>query len=126
MKSPAETADEAVSAVTTLRRPTPTELLGETWHVVQDLPVFLTAPLYRRWHLRWGATAAEETAPLPGDALAPAAQYCSTRAITIAAPPRQVRPWLIQVGGLRAGFYSNDLLDNLASRTSAFLVAVTR
>ena len=62
MKSPAETADEPVGAVTTtLRRPTPTELVTETWHVVQDLPVFLTAPLYRRWHLRWGATAAEAT-----------------------------------------------------------------
>src|SRR5690348_11583250 len=86
-ETPAETADEPVSAVTTLRRPTPAELLGETWHVVQDLPVFLTAPLYRRWHLRWGATAAEATAALPGDALVPAAQYRSTRAITIAAPP---------------------------------------
>jgi hypothetical protein len=114
MKSPAETADEPVTAVTTLRRPTPTELVGETWHVVQDLPVFLTAPFYRRWHLQWGATAAEATAPLPGDALVPAAQYRSTRAITIAAPPSQVWPWLVQVGCLRAGFYSNDLLDNLA------------
>jgi len=119
---PAETADESVSAVTTLRRPTPTELLGEIWHVVQDLPVFLTAPLYRRWHLRWGATAAEAAAPLPGDALVPAAQYCSTRAITIAAPLSQVWPWLVQVGCLRAGFYSNDLLDNLARPSATTII----
>jgi hypothetical protein len=122
MKSPAETADEPVGAVTTSRRPTPTELVAETWHVVQDLPVFLTAPLYRRWHLRWGATTAEATGPLPGDALVPAAQYCSTRAITIAAPPSQVWPWLVQVGCMRAGFYSNDLLDNLARPSAATII----
>src|SRR5690348_8131363 len=122
MKSSAKTADEPVSAVTTLRRPTPRELLGETWHVVQDLPVFLTAPLYRAWHLRWGATAAEAAAPLPGDTLVPAAQYRSTRAITIAVPPGQVWPWLVQVGCLRAGFYSNDLLDNLARPSATTII----
>ncbi len=31
----------------------------------------------------------------------------------IQAPPTLVWPWLVQVGCLRAGFYSNDLLDNL-------------
>jgi hypothetical protein len=78
-----------------------------------NLPAFLTAPLYRRWHLRWGATPAEAAASLPGDALLPRAQYKSTRAITINAPPEAVWPWLVQVGCQRAGFYSNDLLDNL-------------
>jgi hypothetical protein len=52
----------------------------------------------------------------------PAAQYCSTRAITIAAPPGQVWPWLVQVGCLRAGFYSNDLLDNLARPSAATII----
>jgi hypothetical protein len=61
-------------------------------------------------------------APLPGDALVPAAQYCSTRAITIAAPPGQVWPWLVQAGCLRAGFYSNDLLDNLARPSATTLI----
>jgi hypothetical protein len=78
-----------------------------------DLPLLLTAPLYRRWHLRWGATPAEVAATLPGDELLPAAQYVSTRAITIDAPPEAVWPWLLQVGCRRAGWYSNDLLDNL-------------
>jgi hypothetical protein len=41
------------------------------------------------------------------------AQFQATRALTIDAPPEQVWPWLVQVGCLRAGFYSNDLLDNL-------------
>jgi hypothetical protein len=36
------------------------------------------------------------------------------RAISIDALPEAVWPWLVQVGCLRAGFYSNDLLDNLA------------
>lgn len=67
--------------------PTGRELLVEVRNVVADLPVFLTAPLYRRWHLHWGATLAETAAPLPGDAFLPQAQYRSTRAITVGAPP---------------------------------------
>lgn len=104
------------------RRPTRHELLAEAWHVAQDLPLFLTAPLLRRWHLRWGASIAEAAAELPGDALVPAAQYRATRAITIDAPPSQVWPWLIQVGCLRAGFYSNDLLDNLGRPSAVTIV----
>lgn len=94
-------------------RATRRELLAQVCDVAHDLPAFLTAPLYRRWHRHWGATTAEVTAPLPGDALLPQAQFRSTRAITIHAPPAAVWPWLVQVGCLRAGFYSNDLLDNL-------------
>jgi hypothetical protein len=88
-------------------------LLAQVGDVVRDLPTFLTAPLYRKWHLRWGATSAEVTASMPGDALLPNAQFRATRAITIEAPPNLVWPWLVQVGCLRAGWYSNDLLDNL-------------
>lgn len=65
-------------------------------------PVFLTAPLYRRWHLRWGAMDTEVASPMPGDGLHPDAQYRTTRAITIDAPPEAVWPWLVQVGGGRA------------------------
>jgi len=36
----------------------------------------------------------------------------ATRAVTIAAPPEAVWPWLLQIGSKRAGFYSIDLLDN--------------
>jgi hypothetical protein len=95
-------------------RPTGRELIDEIRSVLRDLPIFLTAPLYRRWHLHWGATQVEVLSPLPGDGLMPVAQYKSTRAITIDAPPEAVWPWLVQVGCLRAGWYSNDLLDNLA------------
>lgn len=83
-------------------------------------PVFASLGLvsYRRWHLRWGATVAEATAPMPGDDLIGRAAFTATRAITIAAPPESVWPWLVQVGFGRAGFYSYDLLDNLG-RSSA-------
>ena len=103
-------------------RPTKRELLAEIGDVVHDLPAFLTAPLYRRWHRHWGATSAEIGVPLPGDALLPHAQFRSTRAITIDAPPDAVWPWLVQVGCLRAGWYSNDLLDNLGHPSATTIV----
>ena len=81
--------------------------------VAADLPLFLTAPLYRRWHLRWGAAATEVAEAMPGDELLPKAQFRCTRAITIDAPPESVWPWLVQAGCLRGGFYADDLLDNL-------------
>jgi hypothetical protein len=90
------------------------DLLGQIGDVLHDLPAFATAPLYRKWHTHWGATPDEIAATLPGDDLFPDAQYRSTRAITIEAPPDAVWPWLVQVGFRRAGFYSNDLLDDLA------------
>jgi hypothetical protein len=49
-----------------------------------------------------------------GDDLVPDCQFVCTRAITIDAPPEAVWPWLVQVGFGKAGFYSNDLLDNAA------------
>jgi hypothetical protein len=108
--------------MTSTAAPTGRHLATETWHVLQDLPIFLTSPLYRRWHLHWGATQEEATAPLPGDALMAQAQYKSTRAISIDAPPEAVWPWLVQVGCLRAGWYSNDLLDNLARPSATTIV----
>src|SRR5689334_22229007 len=95
-------------------RPTPRELAREFVDVAIALPLFVTAPLLRRWHARWGATDAEVAAAMPGDDLVPGCQYASTRAITINAPREAVWPWLAQVGFGRAGFYSNDLLDNVA------------
>ena len=100
----------------------PRELLTEVLDVAHDLPAFLTAPLYRRWHLQWGATPAEVDGSLPGDELLPHAQFRATRAITIDAPADAVWPWLVQVGCLRAGYYSNDLLDNLGHPSARTLV----
>jgi hypothetical protein len=104
-------------------RPTRRQLAGQVADVLRDLPALLTAPLYRRRHLGWGATPQELLAGLPGDDLFPRAHYRSTRAITIHAPPESVWPWLVQVGCGRAGFYSHDLLDNLARPSATTVLA---
>jgi hypothetical protein len=96
-------------------------MLAEVADAVTAVPLLLTAPLYRRWHLRWGATPSEAQAAMPGDGLVPVSHFTATRAITIDARPADVWPWLAQVGYGRAGFYSYDLLDNLG-RPSATAV----
>ncbi|MDR0593117.1 MAG: hypothetical protein LBG60_07660 [Bifidobacteriaceae bacterium] len=67
-----------------------------------------------RWQRRWGATAAEQRRPLPGDDAVPVPGLQATRAIGIAAPPSAVWPWLAQIGADRAGFYSYDWLERRA------------
>ena len=57
-------------------------------------------------------TPLERRRPLPGDALVPEPVFASTHAITIAAPPAQVWPWIAQMGAGRAGWYSWDAIDN--------------
>src|SRR4051794_7396031 len=95
-------------------RPTTSDLVRQLRDVVADLPRFAAAPLLRPWHRRWGATRAEVAAPMPGDDVLPRVHLRATRAITVGAPPEEVWPWLVQVGCLRAGWYADDLLDNLA------------
>jgi hypothetical protein len=63
------------------------------------------------WQHRWGATNEEVHRAMPGDDLLPEGAS-TTRAITIAAPPEQVWPWLVQLGYGRAGWYSYDWIDN--------------
>jgi len=58
------------------------------------------------------ATAEERRRGLPGDDTIPAAADTLTHAITLAAPPAAVWPWLVQMGAGRAGWYSYDFLDN--------------
>lgn len=67
----------------------------------------------RPWQLSWGAPPDEVSRPLPGDELVTRPTFNATRAITIAAPPEEVWPWLVQIGLTRAGWYSYDILDNL-------------
>jgi hypothetical protein len=71
------------------------------------------AAALRRQFLRWGATPEEVDADLPGDELLPRAHLTATRAITIRAAPREVWPWIAQLGQGRGGFYSYDALENL-------------
>src|SRR5712692_2308658 len=65
------------------------------------------------WLMNWGATKAEQSMALPGDEAAASPGTSFTRAITIDAPTDKVWPWLLQIGQDRAGFYSNDWLENI-------------
>ena len=62
--------------------------------------------------MRWGATDEEVTGGFPGAGLVPHGQRAATMAVTIDAPPGQVWPWLVQLGGDSGGWYSWDRLDN--------------
>jgi hypothetical protein len=67
----------------------------------------------RPWHLRWGADDHELTRAMPGDEVVPVPTHVTTRAVTIAAPPRAVWPWLVQMGQDRAGFYTHNWVERL-------------
>ena len=59
------------------------------------------------------ATPEEKTGALPGDERIPQAIDTLTHGVTIRGAPRDVWPWLVQMGaGTRAGWYSYDWLDN--------------
>jgi hypothetical protein len=82
---------------------------------------------FARWGGRWGATPEEQTAAMPGDAYlaegpAKRTRIRMTRAISIAAPPETVLPWLAQLGR-GAGYYSYDRLDNGGKRSAEHIVS---
>jgi hypothetical protein len=52
---------------------------------------------------------------MPGDSLNPHPAFLATRAISIAAAPARIWPWLVQMGYGRAGYYGFDILENLGS-----------
>ena len=63
-------------------------------------------------YLRYGTTAEERVAPLPGDdVMSIDARYRVDHAITIHAPARAVWPWIAQLGQDRGGFYSYAWLE---------------
>jgi len=71
----------------------------------------LSRPAARRRVLGWIATPQEQNEPFPGDELL-SVPGGATHAITIAAQPAAVWPWLAQMGFGRAGWYSHDRLDH--------------
>ena len=74
----------------------------------------LLTPFLRSRHSRWGATDAEIQQSLPGDDLVPNSRGGYTHAITVRASTAAVWPWLAQIGQGRGGFYSYELLENMA------------
>lgn len=89
---------------------------GRSWWLLVLVPALLAlySGVLHPWLLNWGATPAEQRMALPGDELLPDTQRYFTRAITIDAPPSEVWKWIMRIGQDRAGFYSNDYLENLA------------
>jgi hypothetical protein len=69
----------------------------------------------RPYQLRWGATDEEVNRPMPGDELDAHPTFLATRAITINAAPKDIWPWLLQMGYSHAGFYGYDILENIGS-----------
>jgi proline iminopeptidase len=72
--------------------------------------------------LTWGATPEETAAAYPGDELVSDADGTSTMATTLPAPPEKVWPWLVQMGGDRAGWYSWDRLDHFGEPSADHVV----
>src|SRR5512140_2577923 len=65
---------------------------------------------------------AERRWQLDGDDLLPVARAQLTHAVTIDAPPKDIWPWLLQMGGQRAGWYSWDVLDNGGIRSADHII----
>ncbi|MEZ0371040.1 MAG: SRPBCC family protein [Candidatus Sericytochromatia bacterium] len=59
----------------------------------------------------WGCDLTEQAAELPGDQWVSQVGNMRTRAITIHAAPKEVWPWLLQLGNGRGGFYTFDLIE---------------
>ena len=99
----------AVSAWSLLRGGTP------PWFAIVGVVAFVAyVAVVAPWSRRWGTTPAVRELVLPGDEAIPNPGLRMTRAVTIAAPPEQVWPWLAQIGQDRGGFYSYTWLENLA------------
>lgn len=71
----------------------------------------LFSPLLRPKYATWGATEEEAKRTLPGDELLSDPVLQSTRAISIAAEPREVWHWIAQMGRGRGGMYSYRVLE---------------
>ena len=61
--------------------------------------------------------------PLPGDDLVAGPRGGATMATTLPAPPEDVWPWLVQMGGDRGGWYGWDQLDNNGNPSDDRIVA---
>ena len=66
----------------------------------------------------YGTTRAERRRRLPGDELTGHPMAVTTHAITIAAPPERVFPWLVQMGWHRGAWYTARWVDWLLFPTN--------
>jgi hypothetical protein len=68
------------------------------------------------------AKGGERWRTLPGDGFIPDTENMVTHAVTIRRPRCEVWPWLVQMGGGRAGWYSYDAIDNDGQPSSKEIV----
>jgi hypothetical protein len=61
----------------------------------------------------YGSTAHERMSSLPGDRVVAKPDVVTNHAVTIAAPPESIWPWLTQMGWHRAGWYTARWVDRL-------------
>lgn len=64
----------------------------------------------------------EQARPLAGDDLIAQPLGSVNHAITIRRPPRDVWPWLAQMGSGRAGWYAYDFIDNRGHRSAEHIL----
>jgi hypothetical protein len=84
--------------------------------IVGLLGVAAAAISYGSFQIR--ATQAEKNFALAGDDLIPHPIGVVNHAITIHRRPREVWPWLAQMGAGRAGWYAYDFIDNGGHRSA--------
>ncbi|HXY51478.1 MAG TPA: SRPBCC family protein [Terriglobales bacterium] len=84
--------------------------------IVGILAVLVPLTIYSTVQVR--ATSAEQDKALAGDDLIPQPIGAVNHAITIHRPPREVWPWLVQMGSGRAGWYAYDSVDNGGHRSA--------
>jgi len=79
--------------------------------------------IFARFRKKFGNVLADEpTRKLAGDTVIKNPIAMCTDGIYIEAPPDAIWPWLVQMGCLRAGWYSYDFLDNAAVPSSNRIV----
>lgn len=86
---------------------------GRTWWALLQIVYHVFAPWHSSWRKRWGARPGEPDPTMLGEDLVADAAWEFTRAVSIAAPPENVWPWIVQIGQGRGGFYSFERLENV-------------